>query len=283
MSGKYVIYIVAMVLALTGCAPGPGKPLRICPGAGSTDEAISSLKKYAAKAVAFKATGRCCLKYYADEKEHKENFPVKIWLNPPAEFYLQADAAFDPKAITAGSNDKEFWLAIRPKQISSYWWGNWSDAASESLMISPAIILEALGSCDTAAGKNWLLSKQKGFDILIKQDEQQKTIKKIHIYNCDGLVRKIEYLADNKENSIILKTEDYKEILEGFYVPSVINICKFEAGRSKEKLQISLRSVKHTKLSEIQRSRMFARPKQHRFQHIYKIVGDRWIEQAATQ
>ena len=65
---------------------------------------------------------------------------------PPVEIYMQGDVAFDPKGIVLGSNEEEFWLAVRLKEVSGYWWGRWSEESRpEKLMISPRLVLEALG------------------------------------------------------------------------------------------------------------------------------------------
>ena len=104
---------VAAILIFSGCAAQIQKPVRVCPGKESIAESLSSLRLRLENAVPLKANGQCLLQYYAeDRKPKKENFPVKLWVNPPVEIYMQGDVAFDPKGIVLGSNEDEFWLAV---------------------------------------------------------------------------------------------------------------------------------------------------------------------------
>ena len=55
------------------------------------------------------------------------------------------------KAVILGSNEEEFWLALRPKEISSYYIGRWQDVRDfEGLVMSPRVVLEAVGIRDRA-------------------------------------------------------------------------------------------------------------------------------------
>ncbi|MGA1980572.1 MAG: hypothetical protein ABSG99_08465, partial [Sedimentisphaerales bacterium] len=196
------------------------KSARICPGKKSVAESLSSLRLQSENAVPLKADGQCLLQYYAeDRKPKKENFPVKLWVNPPVEIYMQGDVAFDPKGIVLGSNEDEFWLAVKLKGVSSYWWGQWSERSyPERLMISPRLVLEALGAAVVEDEENWSLSKDRAFDVLTKQEDGIE-IKKIYISTCDYLVRKIEYFGDDGKASIVMELDKYKEISKNFFVP----------------------------------------------------------------
>ncbi len=197
----------------------------VCPGKESVAEAISVLMSRAQNMVPLKANGQCLLEYYVEGKKHKENFPVKLWVNPPAEVYLQGDIAFNPRGLVLGSNEREFWLSIKPQEISSYWWGLWSEGGyNEKLVISPKIMLEALGiaavDSDEPGEKNWSLSKENGFDVLTNRSDGDRSIKKLYISNCDYLVRRIEYFYTNGEMMVTAELEKYKEVLKGIFVPA---------------------------------------------------------------
>ena len=132
-----------LVLFFAGCA---AQPMRHCPGKTTADEAIAVLKSHREKAVPIRATGQCLLQYHAEGKVRKENFPVKLWVNPPDEIYLQGDVAFDATGLVFGSNADEFWFWLKPKEVSSYWSGTWSQAGIwNGLAVSPMIALEAFG------------------------------------------------------------------------------------------------------------------------------------------
>jgi hypothetical protein len=270
----------AAILIFGGCATQMGKAVRVCPGKESVDESLSSLRMRLENTSPLKADGQCLLQYYAeDRKPKKENFPVKLWVNPPVEIYMQGDVAFDPKGIVLGSNEDEFWLAIKLKEVSSYWWGRWSEESyPEKLMISPRLVLEALGVVVVEGEENWSLSNEGAFDILTKQEGDK--IRKIYINNCDYLVRKIEYFNGDGQAAIVMELDKYKEISKNFFVPGVVKIVN-RAGRNKgDSVQITLSSVKPMDFTDKQRGRLFVRPQPQGFRHIYKIVDGNVIEQS---
>jgi hypothetical protein len=270
----------AAILIFSGCAAQIQKPVRVCPGKESIAESLSSLRLQLENAVPLKANGQCLLQYYAeDRKPKKENFPVKLWVNPPVEIYMQGDVAFDPKGIVLGSNEDEFWLAVRLKEVSGYWWGRWSEESRpEKLMISPRLVLEALGIAAVGDIESWSLSKEGAFDVLTKQEGGSET-KKIYIKTCDYLVRKIEYFGDDGRAAIIMELDKYKEISKNLFVPSIVKIVNRTDSNKEDSVQITLSSVKPANFTDKQRRRLFIRPQAQGFKHVYKIVDGNIIEQ----
>ena len=270
----------AAILILGGCAAQIQKPVRVCPGKESIAESLSSLRLQLENAVPLKANGQCLLQYYAeDKKPKKENFPVKLWVNPPVEIYMQGDVAFDPKGIVLGSNEDEFWLAVRLKEVSGYWRGRWSEESRpEKLMISPRLVLEALGIAAVGDIESWSLSNEGAFDVLTKQEGGAKT-KKIYINTCDYLVRRIEYFSDDGKAGIVMELDKYKKVSGDFFVPSAIKIINRSGGNKENSVQITLSSVKPANFTDKQRRRLFIRPQAQGFKHVYKIVDSNIIEQ----
>ena len=291
----------AVMLIFGGCAARMEKPVRVCPGKESVAESLSSLRLQLENAVPLKANGQCFLQYYAeDRKLKKENFPVKLWVNPPVEIYMQGDVAFDPKGIVLGSNKEEFWLAIKLKEVSGYWWGQWSEEDyPEKLMISPRLVLEALGIVAVGDIESWSLSKEGAFDVLTKQEGGAKT-RKIYINNgstgspsdsasslqaraksrdCDYLVRRVEYFDDDGRATVVTELDKYKELIKGFFVPTFIKIINRTDSNKEDLVQITLSSVKPANFTDKQRKRLFIRPEPQGFKHIYKIVDGNVIEQ----
>jgi len=268
------------VLTLTGCAPQIQQPKRICPGKKSAAEALSLLKLRSKNIAPLKANGQCRLQYYdAEGKRHNENFPVKVWVNPPAEIYLQGNVALDAKGIVLGSNEDEFWLAMKPK-TSTYVWGQWSDEAyPEELMINPKLVLEAIGITEVSGEKKWFLSKEDAFDVLTKRNGHTES-KKIYIEACDYLVGRIEYF-DAGRPVVVTELDEYEEVSEGFFVPAVIKIVKgtAEAIENSVSITLNLKSIKSANITEKQHNRLFTRPRPRRFKRIYKIVDGDMIEQ----
>jgi len=277
---RLFVSFAAAILILVGCAAPIQKPVRVCPGKKSVTESLSSLRLRLENTVPLKANGQCLLQYYAeDKKPKKENFPVKLWVNPPVEIYMQGDVAFDPKGIVLGSNEDEFWLAVRLKEVSGYWWGRWSERNyPEKLMISPRLVLEALGVTAVGDDENWSLSNEGAFDILTKQEGGTKT-KKIYINNCDYLVRKIEYFDDEGQATIVTELDKYKELIKDFFVPTFIKIINRIDGNEEDSVQITLSSIQPTNFTDKRRKRLFIRPEPQGFKHIYKIVDGNIIEQ----
>jgi len=270
----------AAILILGGCAAQMEKRVRVCPGKESVAESLSSLKVQLENAVPLKADGQCLLQYYnEDKKPKKENFPVKLWVNPPAEIYMQGDIAFDPKGVIIGSNEDEFWLTVRLKEVSGYWWGWWSEKDyPEKLMISPRLVLEALGIAAVGDEGSWFLSKEGAFDVLTKQEGGIET-KKIYINNCDYLVRKIEYYRYGGRAAIIMELDKYKEISKNFFVPGVVKIVNRANGSNGDSVQITFGTVKAMEFTDRQRRRLFVRPQEQGFKQIYKIIDGNIIEQ----
>ena len=298
---RLFLIAAAEMLILGGCAAQIQKPVRVCPGKESIAESLFLLRVQSENAVPLKANGQCFLQYYAeDRKPKKENFPVKLWVNPvrnprqqgadvrrltsngvnpPVEIYMQGDVAFDPKGIVLGSNEEEFWLAVRLKEVSCYWWGRWSERDyPEKLMISPKLVLEALGAAAAGDEEGWSLSKEGAFDVLTKQEGDIKT-KKIYINNCDYLVRKIEYFDVNGQAAAVAELDKYKEISKNFFVPSIVKIVSRTDGNEEDSVQITLSSVKPANFTDKQRKRLFIRPQEQGVKHIYKIVDGNIIEQ----
>lgn len=266
-----------------GCTPELKLAERICPGKQTVVQSLDVLNTHSEKAVSMRANGQCRLRYYADGKEHKENFPVKLWVSPPAEMYLQGDVAFDAKGIVLGSNEAEFWLAMKPKEISGYWWGRWSDVKGpETLMISPKLLLEGLGivTVDTDEG-SWRLSNEGGFDVLTTQSNRRAIQKRIHIDCCDYMVDKIEYFDADGQAIALVELSKYKEVIEGFFVPAGIKITTYgqQAAEDSVEVTFSLSSVKPANFTDRQRDRLFTRPEPRGFENIYKVVGGKVIKQ----
>ena len=279
----YFNFAIAILLILTGCAPKMEEPIEVGTRKESVAEALSVLNVRSQNAVPIIAKGRCVLQYYdEDKKKRKESLPmVRIVVNPPVELYLQGDATLVNKAIVLGSNEREFWLALRPKEISTYWWGTWSEQHSyEGLKINPSIVLEAIGIMEKGAEENWFLSNEGVFDVLTRQ-ERGVVIKKIYIYSHSYLVKKIEYFDSKGQDIAYTELDDYKEVSEGFFVPTLIKIIAYDQNNGEDSLSINLnlKSIGPKTITEGMRNYYFNRPKPRGFKHIWMSKGGKWIEQ----
>lgn len=279
---RLYFYFAAAILIFSSCAPEIQKPAEVVPGKESLTDALSVLKERSQKAVPLLARGRCLLQYYdADKKKHKkESLTVLILVKPPVEIYLQGDATLVPKAIILGSNKREFWLSIRPKEISTYWWGQWSERdSSEGLLINPKTLFEALGVAEIKEEENWSLSNEGAFDVLTRR-ERGVVIKKIYIYGRDYLVKKIEYFDLQGKAIAYTELESYREVSDGFFVPALIKIIAYGQNKDKDSLSITLdlKSIKPKKITERQQ-KVFERPPPRGFKHVLINEGGKWVEQ----
>jgi len=282
MPGKFIPFIVVAILIFAGCAPEIQEPIELVPGKESVAEALSVLKARSQNAVPLRARGRCLLQYYdaGRKKRKKESFTVLVLVKPPVEIYLQGDATLVPKAIVLGSNEREFWLLIRPKEISTYWWGQWSEQdSSEGLLINPKTLFEALGVAEIKAEENWSLSNEGAFDVLTRR-ERGVVIKKIYIYRRDYLAKKILYFDSSGQAVAYTELWDYKEVSEGFFAPTSIKIITYGQNNSEDSLSINfdLKSIKPVKFNERQQKNYFNPPPQGGFKHILINEGGKWIE-----
>ena len=270
------------ILIFTGCAPEILEPIEIVPGKESAAEALSVLKARSKNAVSLLSRGRCVFEYYDPEsnKQKKEKLEVIVLMQPPVEIYLQGDATLVPRAIILGSNEREFWLLMRPKEISTYWWGTWSEQESgEGLMINPRTLFEALGFLETAAQESWSLSNEGAFDVLTQQS-RAVVIKKIHINRVDYLISQIEYFDSKGRALALAELKDYKEISEGFFVPASIEIITYD--ESEEPffgITLDLKTIKPKEFNEKQQT-VFERPQSSQgFKHVLRSEGAKWIEE----
>ncbi len=279
---RLYFYFVVAILIFAGCAPEIQEPIEVVPGKESVAEALSVLKARSQNAVPLRARGRCLLQYYdaGKKKRKKESLTVLVLVKPPVEIYLQGDATLVPKAIVLGSNEREFWLALRPKEISTYWWGQWSEQdSSEGLLINPKTLFEALGVAEIKAEENWSLSNEGAFDVLTRR-ERGVVIKKIYIYSRDYLVKKIEYFDLQGKAIAYTELEGYREVSDGFFVPALIKIIAYGQNKGKDSLSITLdlKSIKPKKITERQQ-KVFERPPPRDFKRVLVNEGGKWIEQ----
>jgi hypothetical protein len=272
----FSLFTAAIVLA--GCAGPVKKPAIHCPGKKTADESIAALNAHRRNFIPVRATGQCLLRYRRDDKDHKENFPIKIWTSPPEEIYMQGDVAFNATGLVLGTNNNEFWFWLKPKEISSYWWGKWSQAGEfQKFPLSPDVCLEAFGAANIATG-DWSLTHGQ-FDILWLYNEQGELVKRIYIETCDYLVAKIEYFDSSGQIAVSAEFSDYKKVAVGFFIPASIEINAAADDGSINSAKISLASVKAAGLNERQRQRLFVRPEPQGFEHIYEIIDGSAVEQ----
>ncbi|MEJ2646807.1 MAG: hypothetical protein P8016_00195 [Sedimentisphaerales bacterium] len=267
------------IIFLSGCGSKVQKPLPVCPGKSNVTEALAALQAQSENIVPlFTNKGTFSIEYYDDDEMRKQHFNIRVLLiKPPSEIYMQASTGIIDKAMVLGSNEKEFWLQVKP-EISSYWWGLWSKQSSNAgILINPRTLLEALGIAEIDTNANWSLSNESGFDILTKR-VQGMIIKKLHIYCCDYTVRQIDYYDNSAKPTAVVKLDNYKEVAPGLYIPFSIVINSItENIENTFNVDIKLSSIKPA--TQRQQNFPITRPEPKGYDHIYQVINGQWIEQ----
>ena len=277
-----VLIIIWAALFLTSCAPIVIEPAKICPGRKTATQAILKLKSQWQNSEPFKATGQCKWEGY-DEKgvKRKENFAVRLWLQPPDNFCLHGDVFFNSSGIVLGANASEFWLTAKPKEIRGYFWGQRDiDDVSQQLLIGPENLFEALGAVKVS-NTNTVLSNRLGFDILTKKGIRNLPLKKIFINTCSYLVKRIEYFDNAGRLRATAEMDDHKKLTEGFFVPRRIKINRIDQAGKNDIFLITLNSVNLKEIKPKARHVLFNRPDTAGFEMIMKFAPSlgRFIEE----
>ena len=274
------IIIIAVSLLLGGCTSFRSRAVKICPGKNSVSEAIAALRKRSEKITAIKANGICDVKFFDRRgKAIKESFPVRIWAEPPRQICLHADILFNPAAIIAGANEREFWLCST--LLKYYAWGRFDGDGSITfvenvppvlLSFSPQLLFEAMGLVNIENPSRWTLQNDGNSDILEKSTIDGKIIKRIHINTCDYTVRAVEYLNRSGRVIAFIELDDYKIIADELTTPHKIAIVQSNAHGVLTSVTIKLSKIQLIELSDRQRKALFNRPKPDGFDKVLKIT-----------
>ncbi len=274
---------LCLAILLGGCVSQPQR-LDVCPGKLNSQEALRALAVSAGNAVSLRANGQALLTYHVPDKTKAErhNLPMKMWFSPPGDIYIQGSIAVDPRAVVIGSNQEQFWLALRPQEISSYYIGEWENARDfDGLMMSPRVVLEALGIVaepgDELNAALWSLENEGPYDILTHQDETGRIIKHVYVYACDYVAHKIEYFDRQGKVAATAQLRDYETVVEGFRVPTAIRVVSVRPDGRKDSIDIDIQSTKVMELNERQRRFLFTPPAADKFEHVYRYEESRWM------
>jgi hypothetical protein len=279
---------ISLLAFAAGCTAPGSVELEICPGKTSREEALAALNSRIGDAEPIRVSGEARLTYHipGEDRAERHPMPLSLWFQPPAKIYIQGSIGVDPKALIIGSNEQEFWLAMKPKEVNSYYWGTWDDAQDfQGLMMSPKVVLEAFGivemsQVDPNLGA-WALTNEGPFDILTLNDAQERLLKRVYIYACDYLVRKVQYFGVDGEIVATVQLDDYRVVGERFQVPTRIYLTAAGADDREDSLYIDLGTPRVRELSPRAQQRVFVRAgdEMERFEHVYRHITGQWIEE----
>ena len=283
--GNLCLLVMSVAVMFIGGCAAPGRPrLPICPGKVTVDEALAALVARAQQAVPFRGSGQILLTYHEPDssKAKRHNLPMSYLFNPPWDTYIQGAIAADQKAVIMGSNQDSFWLALRPKEMSSFYLGRWTEARNiEGLMMSPKVILEAFGIVQDKEPNTgqWSLKNEGAFDILTERDATGRLVKRVHVYACDYLVSKIEYFDSRQKVAAVAEMGRYKPVAGDFRVPTRILVSTTGPTKRTDSIDITLTSTKAWEVKQKQREVFFNPRDSDKFEHRYTLVDGQWVQE----
>lgn len=254
-----------------GCAPPVHTPaVQTCPGVASADEILTELKSIRDQVQPLRSGGSCRIRWIgSDHKLHEENPSIDIRFVPPDRFFLRGNI-LGSETIRLGSNVDEFWLAAPPKEISAYWWGQRERLRSckTRLWLNPALFLEVCGLYDLAG--SWSLSRQRGWDVLTRNDADGRPEKRFFVGTCDRRIGRIEYL-DKGLVVIAILLGDYPAAGKGPFVPATITIEGINPDAQASAI-LSLQNIAVFEPTEAQlKGKLFVRPQPQGYDHVYEL------------
>ena len=276
-----------LLLLIVGCRT-EGERLKVCPGKATVDEALQTLAANAATAVPMRSKGEAMLTYHVPDKRTAEryNLLLEVRFNPPAEIFVQGSVSTKLGAVIMGSNREQFWLALSPEEVSSYYLGEWSEVRGlegQVIGMSPQVVLEAFGILtepnDGGDSGSWTLSNKGPFDILTRRDETGRTLKRVFVYACDYRVYKIEYLDRRGKVIAVAQLGKYEPVTEGFQVPTQMRIVTTAPDGRKDSMEIKLNGQRPTEFNERQRKTFFNPPDADKYDNIYRYEAGQWLLQ----
>lgn len=275
--GKVTLYKTLLfllpVFLLIGCAPPVVRieDTSLCKGKGSIEAAIAEIDARREKLSPLKAYGKTTISWY-DEKQKKqsETCDTKILFYGPHKLLFYGSSLIG-EAIWLGTNEEEFWLRLKPKEISSFFMGKreLAENCSNDNWINPEIILEALGVVNV--DDTWQLSNVANQDIFTKAIGS-RLIKKVYVNACDYRIQRIEYFDDGK---IVLTTDlsEYNDSADGLSYPKEILIQG--AGNDGLGIEVRLKTVKpYLPEDKELNGRLFKIPSSRGFDNIYELGED---------
>ena len=254
---------------INGCQePQAATPARICSSKENITEANAALAEHRENIKGVRAGGNILLQYYDDEdKLRKENLGLTLRYYPPDLLYFRGDVLAQ-EVLRLGTNADEFWILFKPKEISSYHWGNISEAKNcpSYYWIDTQNLLDALGVVQEYP--SGALSGQDDFDV-ITETLPGGAQKRLYIDRCDYLVRKIEYLDPYGQIKAVTELDKYVQNGDESFVPS--KICMLDHD-NKTTVEIGLRDVRRFEPTVRQlEGKLFRRPEPKGLEHIYRL------------
>jgi hypothetical protein len=244
----FFLSIICSMLSMFFCGCGPSLRVEqagpIVAGKASIAEAAEVLNARRLAMIPIRSSGELFYEEFEDGKRG-ENFRFTATLRfvPERRIYFRCKSLVG-EAIHLGGNADEFWLRMKPKEVSRYWSGNWDDldGCGRQLLLSPLIMLEALGM--VSVDGSWVLENEAGFDVLTKYSNAMKPLKKVYVRTSDYLIERIEYFSGSPRPQVQVELGEYKHVAANVSVPGRITVLSFDADVLTSKVGIRLKGIR---------------------------------------
>ncbi len=272
----------AVLLFGGGCEPALKPPLgpeiELLKGKPDIAAAVAAINAHRQFVKPIQSGGNCLIEWFDDDgKPQSEKPTIQLRLVPPDHLFFKGDIIVG-EAIRFGTNAEEFWFRIKPKEVSSYWWGKRATARAcgGQGQLGPESLLEALGVVEI--DYTWTLSSRPGYDILTLQGDAELPVKRIHVDWRDYLIRKIEHFDESGKTSVVVNMSKYTDgtgELAGIVVPTRIIIAYLNMPNGGLLTDIKLRDLKPFHPTEAKmKGKLFALPPTRGFENIYELDQD---------
>jgi hypothetical protein len=207
---------------------------------------------------------------FVDDKGKKQKHPHmggRVYFVPaetpeqPSSFFLMTKAVMGD-ALVVGSNEKEFWMYIKPDKRG--WWGKYEHQGkdcSKQMMIDPQVFLEFIGLRHLPIRPIYPAYKVADDHYTIEYIDYQKDgyqIKReIIIDRCDNLPREINTYNQNGQRTMHSRLSNYKKLGEA-WVPGEIQIA---TAIQDFRFRLKLWGFKAIKKDDRKLSRILQRPR----------------------
>ncbi len=265
-----IVLTTTLCLFFAGCmAPRVDEYLPIvCPDKKTVGQALEILRHRRENVMPVRAGGNMSIQWPdSGNKPHQENLVVDLRFYPPGRIYFRGSTLLG-EAVRLGANADQFWMLMKPKEISTYHWGKRShiEMCMTKQWMNPQNFIEALGV--VSVDGDWSLSNNGDFDVLTKTGHGRNVVKKIYLNCSDYLARKIEYYDPRGQVALTLELNKYTQSADAAPVPTRISITHHEANTVAE---VTLKNVKLFRPTPKQLAGLFARPEPKGFEHVFEL------------
>ncbi|RKY10877.1 MAG: hypothetical protein DRP65_05780 [Planctomycetota bacterium] len=260
--------MVSLCVFISGCAAPPVEDAATICTDKSIGQVVQIFRQRRENVRPLRAGGSMRLEWYdSEDKKHEENLNIDLRFCPPESIYFRGSSILG-EVVRLGANAQQFWVMIKPKEISTYQWGPRSrvERCSGRQWLNPGNLFEALGMLWIDTG--WSVSGDDDLQAMTKTSDRGNVVQKIYVGCNDYLARRIEYYDAEGQVALVLKLDGYRPVGDAAPVPTRINITHYETNIVAD---IVLKNVKLFEPSPKQLTGLFTRPEPAGFEHVFKL------------